>query len=158
MDQPFKVKTNHHSAAEQGEAPSARAITERLAKIRKTIKEGGSTTPIKAPSTPIKPSPAKRPNPVKDVSPNKRSKTTRVKKEDTDSDEVDNDVFDGLDTSNIIKDEPDIDESPSRRSARAAPKKVNYSQLAGIGSDDDDESEETADAGVTFGQVGGNGN
>jgi len=75
----------------------------------------------------------------------------KVKKEDVDSDdEVGDNEVDGLDTTNIIKEEPG-EESPTRRSARAAPKTIDYAKLAGIGGDD---GEETADTGSNFGQSG----
>lgn len=60
----------------------------------------------------------------------------------------------GLDTGNIIKEEK-VDESPTRRSARAAPAKINYAQLAGLGAGSGDDGEETADTGSNFGQAGG---
>lgn len=146
-------------ASDQGETPSARAITERLAKIRKTAQAGGSASPTKAPSTPInKSSPAKRVNNSKATgSATKRAKTSKVKKED-DSDEVDDDQVDGRDTGNIIKEEePGVNESPTHRSGRATIKKIDYAQLAGedAGNGGEETAEETTDAGSNFGQAGG---
>jgi len=146
------------SASDQGENPSARAITERLAKIRKTARAGGSASPAKAPSTPIKSSPAKRATCSKAGSATKRAKTSKVKKED-DSDEVDDDEVDGLDTGNIIKEEEEtgVNDSPTRRSGRATIKKIDYAQLAGEGGGiaGEETAEETTDAGSNFDQAGG---
>lgn len=128
------AKLRSETASDQGEIPTARAITERLAKIRKDVVKGGGSTSSALQS------------PVQASAPRSKKPAKRIKKEkDYNSDEVTENEVDDLSTDNIIKEEPD---SPSRqRLARSAGKR-NYAQMAG--SDD----EGAADTGSDFGQAG----
>ena len=92
--------------ADHGLKPTARAITERLVKIRQNSKAAGAghfgisssqnKSSVSAPSTPsksrpsaVKPSPQKAPTSVSKVSPTKRKRTEVVKLEDDDDEDDD---------------------------------------------------------------------
>lgn len=125
-------------ASDQGETPTARAITERLAKIRKIVKEStnNETASGKAPSTPQ--SSPKRAYAGNTTPTSKRAKVAKVKKEeDAGSDGTDDDAFGA-----IIKSEVTDPVTPTPRSSTRA-KRIDYSQFAAL------ENVEDGEGGVT---------